>query len=83
MIKIASFHPALFLVFWTKFHPTGLFRTARLFDFSQNSTLRPARLFGSLEYSLPKGIFVEKKLKKFKLRGIVHLHNTVRNCLGL
>ena len=37
--KTARFHPALFLVFWAKFHPAGLFRTACLFDFCQNSTL--------------------------------------------
>ena len=29
----------LFLMFWTKFHPAQLFRTARLFDFCQISTL--------------------------------------------
>ena len=33
MNKTASFHPALFLLFWAKFHPASLFRTARSFIF--------------------------------------------------
>ena len=39
MNKTASFHPAFFLVFWAKFLPGHLFRTAHLFNVCQDSTL--------------------------------------------